>query len=169
MEDDDFGEFLQARIARLSRIAFLLTGDHHAAEDLLQASLEKVAQHWKRIRRSGAPDAYVRRVLYHEHVSIWRKTRLETATDSIPEPAPSADEAEDVVRRVVLQRALSRLTPRQRAVVVLRFFEDLPVSDAAQVLGCSEGTVKSQTSLALTRLRQLAPELDDFSREGVLT
>jgi RNA polymerase sigma-70 factor (sigma-E family) len=168
VEDDDFGEFVRARIARLSRIAFLLTGDHHAAEDLLQACLEKVAQHWKRVRRAGSPDAYVRRALYHEHVSAWRRTRLETATERVPDGPLGSDEAEAVVRRIVLQRALSRLTPRQRAVLVLRFFEDLSVQEAAHVLDCSQGTVKSQTSLALARLRQLAPELDGFSREGVL-
>ncbi len=168
MKDDDFSEFAASRLGRLSRIAFLLTGDHHGAEDLVQSTLEKVAEHWKRVSRMGSPDAYARRILYNEHVSVWRRTRLETSTDTPPEPA-AGDEAEAVVRRLMLRRALAKLTPRQRAVLVLRFYEDLSVTDAAHALGCSEGTVKSQTSLALTRLRQLAPELGDFSREVVLT
>lgn len=168
MEDDEFREFVESRLGRLSRVAFLLTGNHHAAEDLLQSALEKVAQHWRRVAAGGSPDAYVRRVLYHEHVSIWRRTRLEVSTDQLPETATGDDDADTAVRRLVLQRALTRLTPRQRAVIVLRFFEDLSVEDTARVLGCSEGTVKSQTSHALSRLRELAPELGDFARGGAL-
>lgn len=168
MKDDDFSEFAASRLGRLSRIAFLLAGDHHAAEDLVQSTLEKVAEHWKRVSRMGSPDAYARRILYNEHVSVWRRTRLESSTNTPPEPESISDMAEGVVHRLMLRRALAKLTPRQRAVVVLRFYEDLSVTEAAQALGCTEGTVKSQTSLALTRLRQLAPELGEFSREVVL-
>jgi RNA polymerase sigma-70 factor (sigma-E family) len=168
MKDDDFSEFAASRLGRLSRIAFLLTGDHHGAEDLVQSTLVKVAEHWSRVSRVGSPDAYARRILYHEHISVWRRTRMETSAERPDEPC-EGDAAEAVVRRLMLRRALAKLTPRQRAVVVLRFYEDLSVAEAARVLGCSEGTVKSQTSLALTRLRQLAPELGDFSREVVLT
>lgn len=166
MDEDGFREFAEARLGRLSRVAYLLTGDHHAAEDLLQSALEKVASRWKRVSAMGSPDAYVRRVLYHEHVSIWRRTRLEISTDAPPDVLTGQDEGESAVRRIVLRRALSRLTPRQRAVVVLRFFEDLSVGEAAAALGCSEGTVKSQTAHALMRLRQLAPELADLAHRG---
>jgi RNA polymerase sigma-70 factor (sigma-E family) len=166
--EDDFSEFARSRLARLSRIAFLLTGDHHAAEDLLQTALTKVAEKWKRVSQTGSPDAYVRRVLYNEHVSMWRRTRLEVTTEHPPEVATGQDEADSALRRIMLRVALARLTPRQRAVIVLRFFEDLSVGEAAEVLRCSEGTVKSQTSYALGRLRELAPELGDFSSKGVL-
>jgi RNA polymerase sigma-70 factor (sigma-E family) len=168
MDDDrGFREFAQTRLARLSRVAFLLTGDHHAAEDLLQSTLERVAQHWDRVVASGSPEGYVRKVLYHEHVSMWRRHRREMSTDSVPERQSGHDEAESALRRLLLERALAKLTHRQRAVVVLRFFEDLSVAEAAEALNCSTGTVKSQTSVALQRLRVLAPELADLITEGV--
>jgi RNA polymerase sigma-70 factor (sigma-E family) len=168
MDDDrGFREFAQTRLARLSRVAFLLTGDHHVAEDLLQSTLERVAQHWGRVVASGSPEAYVRKVLYHENVSMWRRRRREISTDSVPERQAGPDEAESALRRVLLQRAMAKLTHRQRAVVVLRFFEDLSVAEAAEALNCSTGTIKSQTSVALQRLRELAPELADLMTEGV--
>jgi RNA polymerase sigma-70 factor (sigma-E family) len=162
VDDDGLREFVQARIAGLSRIAYLLAGNHHAAEDLLQNTLVKVVVQWKQVRCADKPDAYLRKILYHEHVDRWRlggKQRRELLTESPPERPQRRDEAEDTVLRLVLQRALARLTPRQRAVVVLRYVEDLSEIETAAVLGCSIGTVKSQSHHALGRLRALAPEL----------
>src|SRR5262245_23972452 len=168
MDDDrGFREFARTRLARLSRVAFLLTGDHHAAEDLLQNTLERVAQRWDRVVASGSPDAYTRTVLYHEHVSAWRRHRREISTDSVPDRHLGRDESESALRRVLLQRALAKLTHRQRAVIVLRFFEDLSVAETAEAMNCSAGTIKSQTSVALQRLRELAPELAELITEGV--
>jgi len=165
--DDGFRQFVVTRLSRLSRVAYLLTGDHHAAEDLLQSALVKVGVNWRRVRAADDPDAYVRRVLYHERISTWRR-RSRMAEDSVgdpPEAAVRGDVADDTVRRVVLERALGKLTPKQRAVIVLRYFEDLSEVDTAEALGCSVGTVKSQTHHALGRLRALAPELADLIRD----
>jgi RNA polymerase sigma-70 factor (sigma-E family) len=168
MDDDGFRDFVQARMVRLSRVAYLLTGDHHAAEDLLQSALIKLASRWPQVRRDGGADAYLRKIIYHEHVSIWRRAahlRAERSGAELPDRAGSRDEAETAVQRLVIERALARLTPRQRAVIVLRFFEDLSEADTARVMSCSVGTVKSQTSHALQRLRVLAPELRTFTAD----
>jgi RNA polymerase sigma-70 factor (sigma-E family) len=159
-----FAEFATARLGALSRLAYLLTGDHHAAEDLLQNAFVVVSSRWDRVATADDPMAYMRRVLYHEFVSTWRRERhrrAEYSTEQVPERA-SRDDVSDAVRRVVLEQALARLSPRQRAVIVLRFFEDLSEADAARALGCSVGTVKSQTHQALRRMRALAPELADL-------
>ena len=167
MDDDGFTEFATARLGALSRIAYLLTGDHHAAEDLLQNALVNVASRWSRVATAQDPMAYVRKVLYHELVSSWRRSRhlrSELTTDQPPEERGPRDEAADTVRRLVIEQALAKLPPRQRAVIVLRYFEDLSEADAAAVLGCSVGTVKSQAHHALARLREMAPELSDLVR-----
>ncbi|GIG89106.1 SigE family RNA polymerase sigma factor [Plantactinospora endophytica] len=168
MEDDvGFREFVEARLVRLSRVAYLLTGRHHDAEDLLQAALVKVAARWRRVAATGDPEAYVRRVMYNERILSWRRWRRQVVqpAEGVPEMGPTADGADGVVSRILLERALARLTWRQRAVLVLRFFEDLSVAETAAVLGCSIGTVKSQTSHALGRLRTLAPELAELMTE----
>lgn len=163
MDDEAaFREFVAARLSMVSRVAYLLTGNHHAAEDLVQSVLVKVARHWRRVSDASSPDAYVRRMIYHEHLSARRRGGPEDLVAVAPEPTAAADPADATVRRLVLRQALFRLTPRQRAVVVLRFFEDLSEADTAEVLGCSLGTVKSQTHHALGRLRVLAPELADL-------
>jgi RNA polymerase sigma-70 factor (sigma-E family) len=165
--NDDFREFVRARLDRLSRAAYLLSGGHAEAEDLLQTALIKVARRWDRVAAAGDPEAYVRKVLYHEHVGMWRRRRwLEQPVADVPDSRPAPDTTDLTVRRIVLRQALSRLTGRQRAVILLRYFEDLSEVDTARVLGCSVGTVKSQTSHALKRLRQLAPELTDLLTEG---
>lgn len=166
MVDDGFREFATARLGALSRTAYLLTGDHFAAEDLLQDTLVIVARRWSRVAASDNPMAYVRRILYHELVSSWRRNRYrraEVTSDAVPERPEIRDETTTVDRRILLRRALARLTPRQRAVIVLRFYEDLSEADAAVALGCSVGTVKSQTNYALRRLRETAPELADLA------
>ena len=164
MEDEAaFRQFVAARLSAMSRVAYLLAGDHHGAEDLVQSSLVQLARHWRRVSSADHPDAYVRRVIYHEHVSAWRRHRdAEIPVPRAPEPGATPDVADAAVRRLVLRQALARLTPRQRAVLVLRFFEDMSEAETAEVLRCSVGTVKSQTSHALGRLRGLAPELADL-------
>jgi RNA polymerase sigma-70 factor (sigma-E family) len=167
MQDDGFREFVNARLTWLSRLAYLLTGDHHAAEDLLQSVLVKVGTRWRRVAAADDQDAYVRKILYNEQISRWRR-RSRTPEVLLAEPleAPGQrDEADDAVRRMVLRRALGRLTDRQRAVIVLRIFEDLSEVAAAEVLNCSVGTVKSQLHHALGRLRVIAPELADLIEE----
>ena len=161
---DGFREFVVARRSALSRTAYLLTGDHAVAEDLLQASLVRIAAHWHRIG-GGDPEAYLRRVMVNERTSRWRRRRyaveVPTTTESLAALATTSgpDTADAVIRRATLAAALAQLPPRQRAVIVLRFFEDLSEAQAADVLGCAIGTVKSQTHLALAKLRALAPTL----------
>jgi RNA polymerase sigma-70 factor (sigma-E family) len=158
--DDGFAEFATARLGELTRVAFLLTGDEHTAEDLLQDTLILVASRWPRVAQASDPMAYLRRVLDNQLVSTWRRNRYrraEVSTDRLLDRGGGRDEASDTVNRVVLLPALAKLTPRQRAVIVQRFFEDLGEAATAEVLGCSVGTVKSQTHRALGRLRILAP------------
>jgi RNA polymerase sigma-70 factor (sigma-E family) len=156
-EYDGFREFAAARGAALSRSAYLLTGDHQLAEDLLQAALTRCVAHWDRIA-GGNPEAYVRRAMINERTSWWRKRRY-TAEVPIEGDRAEADRCDDALRRVTVLAALSRLPARQRAVIVLRFYEDRTEADTARLLGCSVGTVKSQTSAALARLRTFAPDL----------
>jgi RNA polymerase sigma-70 factor (sigma-E family) len=166
----DFRAYVAARIASLSRVAYLLTGDWHAAEDLVQLALINVARHWERVSATGDPDAYVRRVLYHQHVSVWRQRRRTARVSSSSDEAglpggaagPARDGSDDVATAVVVQAALAKLTRKQRAVLVLRFFEDRTEAETAEVLRCSVSTVKSQTRDALARIRVLAPELHEL-------
>lgn len=159
---EEFTRWAQARQPHLLRAALLLTGDRQRAEDLVQEALTKVALRWGRLRDSS-PDAYARKVMYHDNVSWWRRRRLEVVTDQPPEPPAKEPPTE---RRLMLGLALATLTPRQRAVIVLRYFEDLSERETAAVLGVSVGTVKSQTHLSLRRLREAAPDLAEFLHEG---
>jgi RNA polymerase sigma-70 factor (sigma-E family) len=160
----EFREYVAQRSATLYRAALLLTGHREDAEDLLQAALTKLAARWTSVQRSGSPDAYVRRILYHQRISWWRlaRNRREHATDVLPEPAGVDDPWNDSALRLALAQALRRLTDRQRAVIVLRYYEDLPEAQVAQILGCTVGTVRSQTFRSLARLRVLCPELDSI-------
>ena len=148
--DQSFEAFVAARGPRLLATAVLITQDRALAEDLVQTALLKTWRHWPRITVS--PDAYVRQTMVHTYTTWWRrKWRGEVPTEVLPvEHAASASDAVDL--RTDLRAALARLPRRQRAVVVLRFYEDLPVADVAALLGCSPGTVKSQTSKALAKL-----------------
>jgi RNA polymerase sigma-70 factor (sigma-E family) len=150
-------EFVSARGAALSRAAYLLTGDHQAAEDLVQDTYVVLVRRWK---KSGTvdPEAYVRRILYSRFVDGWRRRRLVEQPSDAPPDTISADEAGAATDRLTLEAALNRLTPRQRAVLVLRFYEDLTEVQAADALGVSTSTVKSQTRVALQRLRELVPD-----------
>ena len=149
---DQFSAFVAGRGAALQRTAYLLTGDWALAEDLLQTALAKSYLAWGRIRHDD-PEGYVRKVLANTHASWWRrKWRGEAATEVLPDTA--ADDWSSVDDAVSLAAALRRLPPRQRAVVVLRFHEDLTEQAVAAALGISVGTVKSQTSKALATLRR---------------
>jgi RNA polymerase sigma-70 factor (sigma-E family) len=156
-----FPEFVTAHQRSLLRTAYLLTGDGHLAEDLVQSALVKVATRWERLDASDNPLAYVRKVLYHEHISWWRRRGRHRDHPSADPPEPEArpDFADDALRTMVLRQALNRLASRQRAVVVLRYYEDCSEAETAALLGCSIGTVKSQTHRALSRLRELEPGL----------
>ena len=143
----DFEQFVLARRNALLRTAYLLTGDHHDAEDLVQTALIKVVPKWPRI--SDRPEPYVRQVLARESVNRRRGRRWrEVTTDVVPETTQH-----DSTDRIALLEDLRRLSPRQRAVLVLRYFDDLTEADTAAALGISVGTVKSHVRDALTRLR----------------
>jgi len=150
-------EFVSARGAALSRAAYLLTGDHQAAEDLVQEVYVVLVRRWQ---KSGTvdPDAYVRRILYSRFVDGRRRRRLLEVPRATPPDAAGGDEAGALTDRLTLRDAMARLTPRQRAVLVLRFYEDLTEPQTAAALGISPNTVKSQTRVALQRLRELAPD-----------
>lgn len=150
-EPFSFAVFVGARQHALLRSAYLMTGDHHLAEDLLQGALAKLATRWERIR-DGEPEAYVRQILYRDSVSWWRKHRHETVR-VLSDDRSTPDRTGAVDEKLKVLAALQALTSKQRAVVVLRFYEDLTEQQAAHVLGVSVGTVKSQTHAALHRLR----------------
>jgi RNA polymerase sigma-70 factor (sigma-E family) len=145
---ESFEEYVAARRSALLRTAYLLTGHREDAEDLVQVALVKAVPHWAKI--ADDPEPYLRTVLARESVSRWRRRRWrEVHTDAVPDApveGPGAD-------RVALQAALAQLAPRQRAVIVLRYYEDLTEAETARVLGIAVGTVKSQARDALARLR----------------
>jgi RNA polymerase sigma-70 factor (sigma-E family) len=157
--EESFRLYVRERIGALSRIAYLLTGDRHLAEDLVQETLLRVAGRWPRIVAGGDPDPYVRQALYHHHVSAWRHMRNRRVVLQDPPDRPGPDEASAVTAGIAVRDALARLAPRQRAVLVLRYFEDLTEAQTAEILRCRVGTVKSQTRDALARLRAIAPDL----------
>src|SRR5215468_8886473 len=125
MDDEGaFREFVAARIGAMSRVAYLLAGDHHGAEDLVQSSLVQLARHWRRISALQFPDAYVRRLIYNEHVSAWRRHRgAEIPVGRARQPRGLPDVADATERRLVWRQARARLTPRERAVHVLRYYK----------------------------------------------
>jgi RNA polymerase sigma-70 factor (sigma-E family) len=150
----EYVEYVTARTPQLRRLAYLLCGDEHRADDLVQQALVQLYVHWRRARAVEHLDRYVRKILVRVHLDerrrAWSRVRLVDTPPDIPQPAGS--EVED---RTVLRAALARVPPRQRAVLVLRFLCDLPVDEVAETLGCSAGTVKSQTSHGLAALRRL--------------
>ncbi|MGP4105077.1 SigE family RNA polymerase sigma factor [Nonomuraea sp. KM90] len=156
-----FLRFVVERSGALFRTAYLLTGDRHAAEDLVQSALAKTAANWRRLRDPMAVEGYVRRAIYHEQVSWWRRRSraAEISTEHVPDRG-SEGHAEATDLRLAMRAALARLTPRQRAVLVLRYFEDLSESEIAAVLGIRVGSVRSQIYRSLERLKKIAPELD---------
>ena len=153
---EDFTAWVRSREQALGRLAYLLTGDRDAAEDLLQNSLAKVYRHWERVRAAELPDAYVRRLIVNENNSRWRRMlrRPESPGSHVLEVlAPPAPAGLDASEALDLWRHVQALPTQQRAAVVLRYYEDLTEAQTADVLGCSVGTVKSHTSRAISALR----------------
>lgn len=157
-DEDAFRDFVVGRSPSLLRTAYLLTGDWGHAEDLLQTSLAKLYRAWARIDDHEHVDAYARRVMVNTHTSWWRRAwKAEQATGSLPDwPGPDAVSASD--ERDRLRRALLTLPAKQRAIVVLRHYEDLSEAEVARLMGCAVGTVKSQCARGLGKLRAALEE-----------
>lgn len=157
--DPDFRDYVVARSPALLRTAYLVTGDRGEAEDLLQEALLRLSRVWQRVSGSDSLDAYVRRTMVNLRTSRWRRRRVHTVTvDELPEHQRAADDATRISDRDEMWLALATLPPRMRAVLVLRFYEDLTEAETAAALECSIGTVKSQSSRALDKLRESLPE-----------
>ncbi len=163
---EEFRAYVAGRGAALLRTAVLITGDRGLAEDLVQTALIRTYGAWGRIRRREAVDAYTRRVMVTTYVNWWhRKWRGELPTGELPEQ-PVADAFSRVEDGLSLRDALGRLPKRMRAVVVLRYYDDLPDPEIAAILGCSAGTVRSQAARALAKLRADGALALDFERDG---
>jgi RNA polymerase sigma-70 factor (sigma-E family) len=157
-----FREYVAGRSPALLRTAYLLTGHRGDAEDLLQTALAKTYLAWDRIRDRESVDGYVRRVMVNTRTSWWRRRKLEEyPTDALPERRDDRDATDDLALHDALWSALAQLPKRQRAAVVLRYYEDLSEAETADVLGISVGTVKSTTSRALVKLRDSSGLRDD--------
>jgi len=150
---DEFAEYAAASIPSLRRLALLLCRNWHDADDLVQATLAKLCQHWYRAASADSTDAYVRAILVREFVR-GRRTAWARRVTVTGQPPQIRAAAADLDALLDLQAALTALAPRQRAVLVLRYYCDLDVTQTAQALGCAPGTVKSQTAKALATLRR---------------
>lgn len=164
-DEQEFAEYFVARREAVRRTAFLLCGDWHRADDLAQTAFVALHRRWRKVRDKQALDAYVRRTVVRAVIDESRRPwRRERFVDEVPEtPSGDGEIADSVATREALVAGLRRVPPRQRAVLVLRFLEGLDVAAAAEALGCSEGTVKSQTSRGLEALREaLGDTIDDL-------
>jgi RNA polymerase sigma-70 factor (sigma-E family) len=168
VEDAEFDAYFRARRDAVRRTAYLLCGDWHRADDHAQAAFVALHRHWRRIRDRAALDGWMRRTIVRSVVDESRRPwRRERSTDAPIDGATVAGPADGVATRHVLVDGLRSVPPRQRAVLVLRFLEGLDVAATAEVLGCSEGTVKSQTAHGLAALRTaLGDALDDLRPAG---
>jgi RNA polymerase sigma-70 factor (sigma-E family) len=156
---EDFAEFVRQALPGLLRYGHMLTGNPHDAADLVQTVLEKVGAKWAGIvRSSGDPIAYAKKAMANTHISRWRRTRRESLIADLPD-VPDADPFDNEP----LWEALRGLPPRQRAVMVMRYYEDLSEAEIATVLGVSRGTVKSQASKAMASLRNRLGSVDEVS------
>jgi RNA polymerase sigma-70 factor (sigma-E family) len=163
-ESEGFVDFVESRERALQRTAWLLTGDWALAEDLVQTALVRSWPRWDRIRRRDDPEVYVRKVMVNTWLSWNRRSwRREYVAGELPDRPAPGDVAADIVVRVAMRGALGSLTDRQRAVIVLRIFDDLPEAQVALVLGCAVGTVKSTMSKALAKLRD-DPQLAELMK-----
>lgn len=152
--DSEFGEFVQGRARTLHRTAYLLCGDWHLANDLVQEALAKTFRHWRKVQRADNPDAYVKRILINEANRYLRRHRnAAPPTEVAAQDTPVPDASNEVVDRDLLLQALLSLPARQRATVVLRYLEGMTERETAAVLKCTQGTVKSQTARALDTLK----------------
>ena len=152
--ESEFVEYFTARAVSLRRLGYALCGDWHLAEDLVSTTFLQLYRHWRRARRESI-DGYARRILVNAYLSHKRRRRRESVVPAVPDRAAAGA---DLGLRVDLGRALAELAPRQRAMVVLRFLEDLPVAEVAGLLGVAEGTVKSQTARGVQALRTAMAE-----------
>ncbi|GAB1818723.1 SigE family RNA polymerase sigma factor [Herbidospora sp. RD11066] len=160
--DADFADFVRRRGDHHLRTAVLLTGDWHAAEDLVQASLGKLLTAWPRLDTATEPDAYLRRIMVNTHRSWWRaRWRREIPRAELPEVAASGDLSEGSAVAEEVRAALRRLPARQRTALVLRFFADLPEAEVADLMGCTAGTVKVHVHRGLRAMRQLVNRTED--------
>ena len=159
-EEQEFAEYFAAKRDSARRTAYLLCGDWHHADDLAQTAFVALHRRWTKIRDRGAIDAYLRKTLFRASIDESRRPwRREQHTDRLPEPEPAAVPLDErVATRADLLAGLKTVPPKQRAVLVLRYFEGLDVAGVAEVLGCSEGNVKSQTARGLARLREALGE-----------
>ncbi|WP_020668947.1 SigE family RNA polymerase sigma factor [Amycolatopsis nigrescens] len=157
----DFGEFVEASLPGLLRYGHALTGNPHDAADLVQTVLEKIGSRWTHVqRKTGDPLAYIRRSMANAHISRWRRTKKESLVADIPDA--QAVTPADPFEHEPLWQALRGLPPRQRAVIVLRYYEGLSEVEIAQALGISQGTVKSQASKAIASLRlKMTPVVEE--------
>ena len=162
--DADFAAYMAARQPSLLRTAYLLTGDRHTAEDLVQVAFAKLYLSWDKVQRRELVDGYVRRILVNEHSSLWRRAfkRREVVSDALPE-THTVDRTDDG-ESAALWAFVQTLPRRQRAVIVLRYYEDLSEAETADVLGISVGTVKSQASRALAAMRSRVHDHPGISR-----
>jgi RNA polymerase sigma-70 factor (sigma-E family) len=167
LRDAEFEEYMSARQPSLLRTAYLLTGDRHSAEDLVQTSLAKLYLSWDKVQRRELIDGYVRRIMVNENNSLWRRAwkRKEVTTDELPDRVGVTDRP-DHGESSALWEFVQTLPRKQRAVVVLRYYEDLSEAEVADILGISVGTVKSQSSRALAALRERVHTRPILARDG---
>jgi RNA polymerase sigma-70 factor (sigma-E family) len=163
---DTYREYVQERIPHLRRLAYLLCQDWHLADDLLQETLVRLYLRWDRASQASDVNAFARTTLVREFLSERRThwSRRVVLVDTLPDHPAAA--APDTASKLAVRSALTGLAPRQRAVIVLRFYADLSVHETAGALGCSAGTVKSQTSKGLATLRRLLPDTEPSTRPG---
>jgi len=162
--DAGFTAFVRSRGEHHLRMATLLTGNPDTAEDLVQASLLKLYLAWSRIDTSGGPDAYLRRIIVNTRRSWWRaRSRREMPVPEVPDEAAGEDAAERHAVGALVRQALARLPRQQRAVLVLRYCEDLPEAEVASLLGCSAGAVKTHAHRGLRALRESLGDLEPFA------
>lgn len=156
-DDAAFTEFVTARLPHLLKLGRVLAGDDQRGADLVQDALERTFLHWSKVRD---PEAFVRRAMVNRSVSVWRKLHWERSLTELREPVGTDRPADHE-----LLAAVKRLPPRQRAVIALRYYEDLTEAQTAEALGCSVGTVKSQANRAMTALRAQLPTFTDREEE----
>ena len=166
-KDADFADYMAARQPGLLRTAYLLTGDRHTAEDLVQTSFAKLYLSWERVQNRESVDAYLRRILVNENNSLWRRAwkRREVSTDEVPDRVAGTDR-HDHGESAALWRFVQGLPKKQRAVIVLRYYEELSEAETAEVLGVAVGTVKSQASRALASMRKQVTSQPMITQDG---
>lgn len=157
-DEDGFTDFVRAYSATLFRTAYLLTGDYQRAEDLLQTTLVRVYQRWSRVEAMERPVGYARKVLVSQEVSWWRRRSSRESALSLRDEPVSGDLVDEIAEHERVWKAVLSLPPRQRAVAVLKYYEDMSEADIAETLGMASGTVKSHSHAAGRRLADLLGE-----------